>query len=111
MESFDFRHSCLCPSFSLRLCSSMLSRGSRCFGKKRGSYGGVIAKLSNDGSFDSCIAIRSAFVKDDTAYVQAGCGVVYDSVPMDEANETRKKAAAVLNAIAISHGSTLKEIQ
>ena len=44
-------------------------------GKKRGSYGGVIAILGNDGSFDSCIAIRSAFVKDKTAYVQAGCGV------------------------------------
>jgi anthranilate synthase component I len=79
--------------------------------QRRGSYGGAIGFLCGNGDMDTCIVIRSAFVKDGIAYIQAGCGVVYDSVPMDEANETRKKAAAVLNAIAISHGSTLKEIQ
>ncbi|MGN0902427.1 MAG: anthranilate synthase component 1, partial [Succinivibrio sp.] len=57
-------------------------------GKKRGSYGGVVGILSNDGSFDTCIAIRSAFVKDDTAYVQAGCGVVFDSDIKAECQET-----------------------
>ena len=74
---------------------------------RRGSYGGAIGFLSGDGSMDTCIVIRSAFVKDGKAYVQAGCGVVYDSKPIDEANETRKKAAAVLNAIALSHGTNL----
>lgn len=68
--------------------------------KRRGSYGGVVVRLSADGSFDSCIAIRSALVKGGTAYVQAGCGVVYDSVEQAECDETRNKAASVLMAIA-----------
>ena len=71
-------------------------------GKKRGSYGGVIAILGNDGSFDSCIAIRSAFVKDETAYVQAGCGVVFDSNIQAECQETVNKAKSVLNALALA---------
>ena len=77
---------------------------------RRGSYGGAIGFLSGDGSMDTCIVIRSAFVKDGKAFVQAGCGVVYDSQPMAEADETRKKAAAVLNAIALSHGTNLQEL-
>ena len=71
-------------------------------GKKRGSYGGVIAILGNDGSFDSCIAIRSAFVKDQKAYVQAGCGVVFDSDIQAECQETVNKARSVLNALALA---------
>lgn len=71
-------------------------------GKKRGSYGGVIAILGNDGSFDSCIAIRSAFVKDKTAYVQAGCGVVFDSDIKAECLETVNKARSVLTALAMA---------
>ncbi len=78
---------------------------------RRGSYGGAIGFLRGNGDMDTCIVIRAAFVKHGTAYIQAGCGVVYDSVPIAEANETRNKAAAVLNAIALSHGSTLMEIQ
>lgn len=77
---------------------------------RRGSYGGAIGFLSGSGSMDTCIIIRAAFVKDGIARVQAGCGVVYDSVPAAEADETRKKAAAVLNAVALSHGRTLQEI-
>lgn len=79
-------------------------------GERRGSYGGAIGFLKGNGDMDTCIVIRSAFVKNGIAHVQAGCGVVYDSKPIDEANETRKKAAAVLNAIALSHNTTLKEI-
>jgi anthranilate synthase component 1 len=79
--------------------------------RRRGSYGGAIGYLSGNGDMDTCIVIRSAFVKNQTAYVQAGAGVVYDSVPEKEAMETRNKAAAVLNAIAIAHGTTLKELQ
>ena len=59
---------------------------------------------------DTCIVIRSAFVKDGTAYVQAGAGVVYDSNPQAEAEETRSKAAAVLNAVALAQGSSLAAI-
>jgi anthranilate synthase component 1 len=48
---------------------------------------------------DTCIVIRSAFVKHGIAHVQAGAGVVYDSAPQSEANETKQKAQAVINAI------------
>lgn len=58
--------------------------------------------LGNDGSFDSCIAIRSAFVKDKTAYVQAGCGVVFDSDIKAECQETVNKARSVLTALAMA---------
>lgn len=79
-------------------------------GKRRGSYGGAIGYLTGDGSMDTCILIRSAFVKNGVAQVQAGGGVVFDSVPQSEADESRNKAAAVLNAIALAHGSTLAEV-
>lgn len=77
-------------------------------GKRRGAYGGVIARLSADGSFDSCIVIRSALVKQGMAYVQAGCGVVYDSQEQSECDETRNKAASVLSAIAKANRMTLQ---
>ncbi|WP_372761499.1 anthranilate synthase component 1 [Pseudoalteromonas sp.] len=68
-------------------------------GKRRGSYGGAVGYLTGDGAMDSCIVIRSAFVKNNIAYVQAGAGVVFDSDPQSEANETRAKAQAVITAI------------
>ena len=68
-------------------------------GVKRGSYGGVVARLETGGSFDSCIAIRSAFIKDDIAYIQAGCGVVHYSDPQAETDETINKARSVISAI------------
>ncbi|OHU86509.1 MULTISPECIES: anthranilate synthase component 1 [Pseudoalteromonas] len=67
--------------------------------RRRGSYGGAVGYLTGDGAMDSCIVIRSAFVKNDIAYVQAGAGVVYDSVPQAEADETRAKAQAVIKAV------------
>ena len=67
--------------------------------KRRGSYGGAVGYLTGDGAMDSCIVIRSAFVKNNIAYVQAGAGVVFDSDPQSEANETRAKAQAVITAI------------
>jgi len=48
---------------------------------------------------DTCIVIRSAFVKNQQAYIQAGAGVVHDSIPQAEADETRAKAQAVISAI------------
>ncbi|VEB23835.1 anthranilate synthase component I [Avibacterium volantium] len=67
--------------------------------QKRHSYGGAVGYLSSDGNFDTCIVIRSAFVQNDIAYIQAGCGEVLDSDPQMEADETRHKARAVINAI------------
>ena len=67
--------------------------------QRRGSYGGAVGYLNGNGDMDTCIVIRSAFVSKQTAYVQAGAGVVYDSDPQSEADETRSKAQAVINAI------------
>lgn len=68
--------------------------------QKRHSYGGAVGYLTSQGDLDTCIVIRSAFVQNGTAYVQAGCGEVLDSDPQLEADETRHKARAVLKAIA-----------
>lgn len=66
---------------------------------KRGYYGGAVMYLTVDGQFDSCITIRSLQVKDKTAYVRAGAGIVYDSVPKTEFEETNHKAQSCLRAI------------
>lgn len=76
-------------------------------GERRGSYGGSVGYLRGDGEFDTCIVIRSAFVADGQALVQAGAGVVADSVPAMEASETVHKASAVLRAIAAAQGAQL----
>jgi anthranilate synthase component 1 len=67
---------------------------------RRGPYGGAVGWLSGEGTMDTGVVIRSAVVKEGTAYVRAGAGVVYDSDPMKEADETRRKASAILSAIA-----------
>lgn len=66
---------------------------------RRGSYGGAVGYINGEGDMDTCIVIRSAFVKDGIAHIQAGAGVVYDSDPQSEADETRSKAQAVISAI------------
>ncbi|SHH36855.1 anthranilate synthase component 1 [Ferrimonas marina] len=68
-------------------------------GERRGSYGGAVGYLNGRGDMDTCIVIRSALVAEGIAHVQAGAGVVYDSDPQSEADETRNKAQAVLRAI------------
>jgi len=68
-------------------------------GKRRGSYGGAVGYITGEGDMDTCIVIRSAFVSKGVAHVQAGAGVVYDSNPQAEADETRQKAQAVLSAV------------
>ena len=72
-------------------------------GSRRGSYGGAVGYFTAHGDLDTCIVIRSAWVEDGIATVQAGAGVVLDSVPQSEADETRNKARAVLRAIATAH--------
>lgn len=70
---------------------------------KRGSYGGAIGYLTANGDLDTCIVIRSAYVENGIATVQAGGGVVLDSNPQSESDETRNKARAVIRAIAKAH--------
>ena len=67
---------------------------------RRGFYGGVVGYLDFHGDMDVAIAIRTAVITQNRAYVQAGAGIVADSVPHLEFEETRNKAAAVLRAIA-----------
>lgn len=70
---------------------------------RRGSYGGAIGYFTAKGDFDTCIVIRSAYVEDGMATVQAGAGVVLDSDPQSESDETRTKAKAVIRAIMAAH--------
>lgn len=66
---------------------------------KRGYYGGAVCYLTVDGQFDSCITIRSLQVKNHTAFVRVGAGIVHDSVPKTEFEETEHKANSCLRAI------------
>lgn len=70
---------------------------------RRGIYGGTIGYFDFQGNVDSCIAIRTAVIKDGRAYVQAGAGVVADSIPESEDQECVNKAATVLSAIATAN--------
>jgi anthranilate synthase component 1 len=67
---------------------------------RRGLYGGVVGYFDFAGDSDTAIAIRTAVIADGIAYVQAGAGVVADSVPEKEDAEAVNKAAAVLGAVA-----------
>ena len=68
----------------------------------RGVYGGAAGYLGYDGNLDLAIAIRSVLATDERLYVQAGAGIVYDSVPAREFEETREKARGVLRAIRLA---------
>lgn len=65
----------------------------------RGIYGGAIGYVDFSGNMDTCIAIRMAVKKDDKVYVQAGAGIVADSDPESEYEETANKAGAIINAL------------
>jgi anthranilate synthase component 1 len=66
---------------------------------KRCAYAGAVGYYGFDGNLDSCIALRTCVVKDGKAYVQAGAGVVADSDPASEYQETVNKATGMLRAI------------
>jgi anthranilate synthase component 1 len=68
----------------------------------RGPYGGGVGYLSYTGDLDTCIYIRSAFVKDGHVHIQAGGGIVADSQPDYEVRETEAKAGAVMDAIRLA---------
>jgi len=72
---------------------------------RRGSYGGAVGYINANGDMDTCIVIRSAFCKNNIAYIQAGAGVVFDSDPQSESEETINKAKAVINAIQLAHSA------
>ena len=66
---------------------------------KRKVYAGGIGYFSANGDFDTCIALRTAISKNNKFYVQAGAGIVADSKPLNEFNETVNKAKALIKAI------------
>ncbi|WP_297453405.1 anthranilate synthase component I [Persephonella sp.] len=70
--------------------------------EKRGPYAGAVGYISFDGNLDTAIAIRTAIVRKDDIYVQAGAGIVADSIPENEYQETVNKAKALIKAIEIA---------
>ena len=71
-------------------------------GERRGPYGGTVAICSFNGDIDSCITIRTAVLKDGMAYFQSGAGIVADSIPEVEDEETRNKARAMMRALSLA---------
>lgn len=69
----------------------------------RGLFGGVVGYFDFQGNSDLAIAIRTAFIRDGVARIQAGAGIVLDSIPQSEYDETRAKAAVMLKAIAAAN--------
>jgi len=69
---------------------------------KRGVYSGAVGYLGFNGDMDVAIAIRTAVIKDEMLYVQAGAGIVADSKPENEWIETKNKAKAILRAAEIA---------
>jgi anthranilate synthase component 1 len=69
---------------------------------KRGVFGGAVGYLSWNGNMDTAIAIRTAIIKDGRLSIQAGCGVVADSVPQLEWEETLNKARAMFRAVEMA---------
>jgi anthranilate synthase component 1 len=69
---------------------------------RRGPYGGAVGYVDFSGNMDTCIALRTLVLKGQTAYLQAGAGLVYDSVPRSEYEETMNKARGLLRAIELA---------
>jgi anthranilate synthase component 1 len=69
---------------------------------KRGPYAGAVGYFNFNGNFDSCITIRTVILDKGKAYVQAGAGVVADSVPINEYEETRNKARGMMKALSLA---------
>jgi anthranilate synthase component 1 len=69
---------------------------------RRGPYGGAVGYVDFSGNMDTCIALRTLVLKGQTAYLQAGAGLVYDSVPRNEYEETMNKARGLLRAIELA---------
>ena len=72
---------------------------------KRGIYSGAVGYISWSGNMDTAIAIRTAVIKDEQLYIQAGAGIVYDSVPENELAECAAKASALAEAVAMAEAA------
>jgi anthranilate synthase component 1 len=70
--------------------------------QRRGPYGGAVGYVDFSGNMDTCIALRTLVLKGQTAYLQAGAGIVADSVPEMEREETLSKAMGLLRALEIA---------
>src|SRR5215470_3677118 len=69
---------------------------------RRGPYGGAVGYVDFSGNMDTCIALRTLVLKGQTAFLQAGAGIVADSVPEAEYKETLNKATGLLRAIELA---------
>lgn len=76
---------------------------------KRGYYGGAVMYLTVDGQFDSCITIRSLQIRDHTAYIRAGAGIVHDSIPAMEFDETENKAGSCMKAVRLASAQAAQQ--
>ena len=72
-------------------------------GTQRGTYAGALGYFSYNGNLDSCITLRTALLKDGKIHIQAGAGIVADSLPAAEYQETISKASALFKAIAMAN--------
>jgi len=72
---------------------------------KRGVYGGAVGYRNLNGDLDSCIAIRTLVERGGSVQIQAGAGIVYDSVPESELAECAAKAGAVVEAVAMAESA------
>jgi len=77
--------------------------------EKRGPYGGAVVHFSFNGNLNSCITIRTAVLKDGKAFVQAGAGIVADSDPESEFQETLSKAKAMMKSLSMSRNFTMPQ--
>jgi anthranilate synthase component 1 len=69
---------------------------------RRGPYGGAVGYVDFSGNMDTCIALRTMVIQGSTAYVQAGAGIVADSIPASEYDETVNKAMSLLRALDVA---------
>jgi len=69
---------------------------------KRGVYAGAVGYIAWSGNLDTAIAIRTAVIKDSMLHIQAGAGIVYDSIPRNEWDETMNKGRAIFRAVSMA---------
>jgi anthranilate synthase component 1 len=106
LDAFDALQACLnvgTLTGAPKIRATELLRGAE--RTKRGPYGGAIGWVSGEGLMDTAVVIRSAVVRDGIAYVRAGAGVVHDSDPKAEADETKRKASALLSMLAATEAA------
>jgi len=78
---------------------------------KRGVYSGAVGYIAWSGNLDTAIAIRTAVIKDNMLHIQAGAGIVYDSVPRNEWDETMNKGRAIFRAVSMAEAGLEGEQQ